>query len=531
MMIKNVFSNISHFLTNVFMLRWKKKKLPEIIVSLTSYPPRINHLRPVLESIFKQTKRPDKIVLWLATSEFSRQEADLPADLVGFAQRNKIHIEWCKDLKPHKKYFYALQKYRDSIVITIDDDLVYARDMIKCLLTSYRKFPRAVSAIRSHVMHPEGEKFADYARFTQKQNEIIGVPSMRLLATNGAGSLFPPRLLDLQYFDENLVTKLSLYTDDLWLKTIEVLSGVPVVQPRHFKGLQYVENSQQIGLCYDNTLQGGNDRNLEKIRKWVDAKFGKDYFRQMIFADSLPDICVNRFKPAHSNTILYFVPHQDDELLTMGIDICSEVIKGNDVHVILCTDGSKSCVKSRLNDWQNCSLHTEHHHYKLSDEEFVRARDAEFIASCRILGVHSANIHILPQRAVDGALQVDFAEKIIKQYVQQYGTKATVAAIYFANGAKQHQDHKNLGLAVYNLWQKGLFRQVKFFREPYCEAKKGVRFTAKSASPMIAARVCYAAYSYGYWNPAVGRYAIGYHSVPQDFAKLRREMITYYCKL
>lgn len=518
-------------MAGIFELWRHKKHTPEIVVSMTSYPPRINCLQPVLKSIFKQNRKPDKIVLWLATSEFPRQEDDLPVYLVNLAKKNKICIEWCQDLKPHKKYFYALQKYRDSIVITIDDDLLYARDMIKCLMASYQKFPHAVSAMRSHIMHPEGEKFAPYAHFTYQQNEIIGVPSMRLLATNGAGSLFPPHLLDLQYFDERLIERLSLYTDDLWLKTVEVLSKVPVVQPRPFKGLKYVKNSQLIGLFYGNTLHGGNDTNLEKIRNWADSKFGRNVFWEKIFTDSLFGNAVIQPKSVAANTILYFVPHQDDELLTMGIDICAEAQKGNDVHVVLCTDGSKSCVRSQLNNRQKCSMHSDHHHYNLSEQDFISARDAEFIASCRILGVMPENIHILPQRAVDGTLNVDFAEKIIMQYLQQYGADATVASIYFANGKNQHQDHKNLGLAVYHLWQMGLIRQVKFFREPYCIAEKNIKFTAKSASPEIALRVCYASYSYGYWNPDANRYAIGYHSVPQDFENLRRKMKTYYHEL
>ena len=33
----------------------------------------------------------------------------------------------------------------------------------------------------------------------------------------------------------------------------------------------------------------------------------------------------------HKKTVLYFVPHQDDELLTMGIDIC----KDDDISVFL----------------------------------------------------------------------------------------------------------------------------------------------------------------------------------------------------
>lgn len=523
--------NIKTLFSKVYHICIREKRKPEVIVSLTSYPPRINCLQPTLETIFRQNRKPDKIVLWLASSEFPNREADLPEYLITLSQQGKIIIEWCENLGPHKKYFYALQKYRDDIVITIDDDLLYPRDMIKCLLASYKKFPRAVSALRCHMMLQEGEKFADYARFTQQQNDIIGIPSMRLLATNGAGSLFPPNLLDWQYFDEKLINELSLYTDDLWLKIIEVLSGVPVVQPRHFSRLHYVENSQNIGLFYDNTLRGGNDRNLENIGHWADAKFGKGFLLKKIFIDELKrdDLCYRQL--SNKKTILYFVPHQDDELLTMGIDICSAATRGHDVHVILCTDGRKSNVRLRLNDKQSCSLHQEPHVYELDEDDFIKARDAEFIDSCLLLGVPQANIHIATDRAVDGKLEITEAENIIKRYMQQYGQDAEVNAIYFANGKNQHKDHKALGRAVYNLWRAGLIRNVKFFREPYCSKSKGLYFVARHALPEVSLRVCYAIYNYKYWAPNIGRYAIGYHSVPYDFEKLMRKMKVYYRKM
>ncbi len=47
-------------------------------------------------------------------------------------------------------------------------------------------------------------------------------------------------------------------------------------------------------------------------------------------------------------TVLYFSPHQDDELLSMGIGICNSVSRGMDVHIILCTDGSKCPVRTKL---------------------------------------------------------------------------------------------------------------------------------------------------------------------------------------
>lgn len=507
---------------------FKTRRQSQVVVSLTSYPARINNLQPTLNSIFKQTRPADKIVLWLATTEFANKEADLPNYLTAMVQSGQIVIEWCKDLKPHKKYFYALQKYRTSIVITIDDDLLFEPDMIECLLASYARFPRAVSAMRTHLMEHDGDKFVPYQQFINQQNLLIGEPSMRLLATNGAGSLFPPNLLKRKYFQEKLVEDMCLYTDDLWLKAMEVLSDVMVVQPRPFNRLQRVENSQNTALWHTNVLQGRNDKDLEKIQKWADGLCGNGYFFNRIFYTNDTGSFYQKF--VGHNTVLYFVPHQDDELLSMGIDICTALAKGKNVQVILCTDGAKSGIRKVLGNKGGCKWHQGKHVYDLSEEAFSKARDAEFTESCRALGVPQENIHFLPVRASDGTLDVGFTEAVIMHYLAYYGAKCTVCAIHFDNGETQHRDHKALGQAVYNLWQRGLIYKVRFFCEPYCQ-NEHIHFIAKSAPQECRPKLAKAIWAYSYWNPAQGRYAVGYHSVAKDFDDFERNMQMYYFKL
>lgn len=50
---------------------------------------------------------------------------------------------------------------------------------------------------------------------------------------------------------------------------------------------------------------------------------------------------------------LFFSPHQDDEILSMGSAIIEHVEK-SDTHVILCTDGSKSVIRKVLDDGVLC---------------------------------------------------------------------------------------------------------------------------------------------------------------------------------
>lgn len=499
-----------------FLIKQKIRN-KKIIVSMTSYPKRIDKIAPAIESVLNQTLKPDKIILWLAKSEFI--DTDLPKYLTDLVKNKKIIIEWNDDLKPHKKYFYAFKKYSDDIIITFDDDLIYENDIIECLIDSYIKYPYAVSAMRTHIMKRNEDKFDEYNNFKREQNKIINKPSMQLLATNGAGTLFPPNILNLDYLDEKLISKLCLLSDDLFLKILQVISDVPVIQPRKFDKLNFIPETQEDSLWKINKLPQGNDKTMENLRKWSDENFYKGFLISKIFAT----------KQKNKKTILYFAPHQDDELLTMGIDICNSIQQGVDVHVILCVNGSKSGVKKVLNNGKTCKFHSGKHEYNLNPYEFVNARDREFIESCANLGVPLANIHLYYKRPCDNELTQKITTEIIKKYLSLYDKKATVCTIWYKNGKSQHKDHKTLGLTVHKLFKKRKLKSVRFFKEPYCQSK--TRFNKFHAANYTETKINRAINSYSKWEPKALRYAIGYHSVKKSFDDFKKEMNVYYFDL
>lgn len=225
-----------------------------------------------------------------------------------------------------------------------------------------------------------------------------------------------------------------------------------------------------------------------------------------------------------SNTIIYFAPHQDDELLSMGVDICNSLKKGKSVHVVLCTDGSGSSVKRKLNDGKSCNKHPGEHIYDLSEQEFIQARDTEFVASCLALGVKRENIHIPESRGKDGSLELSTAQSIVRQYLKEIDKKAMVCTISRNNGAKQHRDHKTLGRAVENLTNWGEIRKRHLFIEPYHyeQVKDNARLIpiepeVLTAVSSVKDKINNAIRAYSYWNPQEKRYAIGYHSVTNEF--------------
>lgn len=54
----------------------------KIIVSLTSYPARISTVHLTIDTLLSQTRKADKIILWLAPEQFPNKEDDLPAQLL-----------------------------------------------------------------------------------------------------------------------------------------------------------------------------------------------------------------------------------------------------------------------------------------------------------------------------------------------------------------------------------------------------------------------------------------------------------------
>ena len=237
----------------------------------------------------------------------------------------------------------------------------------------------------------------------------------------------------------------------------------------------------------------------------------------------------------NKKTMLYFAPHQDDELLSMGIHICASIQNGYDVHVVLCSDGSKSSVRTTLNNGKECKKHTGLHKYALTIEEFIQARDTEFTDSCLALGISADHIHIDKNRGVDGSLAAADVEKLITDYVKKYGSDATVCTLSPNNGTKQHRDHKAVGQAVTNLINKNVVRKALLFIEPYHYADIvenprliPVEATKITATGAISDKIKAAIQGYSYWNPEENRYAVGYHSVTTEFDDFLAKKTCYF---
>ncbi len=260
-----------------------------LIVSLTSFPARIDKVHVALESILAQTLRPDRIILWLARDQFPSLERGLPESLLNLIPQG-VEIGWAdRDLGAHKKYCYVLRENPDAIVITVDDDLVCPNDLVSTLYRSYLRFPKCISALRTHLMtfSPDGQ-LMPYKTWRMTCVDYVNRPNTALFATTGAGVLYPPHVVPPSALDHDVFMKVCPHADDVWMKMITAAAGISVVNPSHRKCvLKVVDGTQENALWESNVMSGGNDRQIANVVEYCDKAFpGTSGVLQKIWHDS-----------------------------------------------------------------------------------------------------------------------------------------------------------------------------------------------------------------------------------------------------
>ena len=119
-----------------------------IIISLTSYPARINTVHTVINSLLNQNMKPYKIILWLAKPQFPNENKDLSQNLLNLIEKGLTIEYYERDIKSYKKLIPTLKKYPNNIIVTADDDIIYDKDWLEKLYKTYLKYPKDIIAHR-----------------------------------------------------------------------------------------------------------------------------------------------------------------------------------------------------------------------------------------------------------------------------------------------------------------------------------------------------------------------------------------------
>ncbi len=271
-----IYRKINYLLRRIYVFAAPKRnalnnthRKTDVIVSLASYPARFRFIHITLKSIMLQSQKPDRIIVWLDDDvEQSRLTPKMRA-----LEKYGIEYRYVKDLKGHKKYFYVMQEFPDSVIITIDDDVIYPNDVIKSLVDTHERYPNAVCARRVHkIMNNADGSIAAYHDWIGEYCEC-DTPSHALIAVGVGGILYPPHCLYEKVFDEELIRKLCFKADDIWLKFMELLNGTCVVwTPCKIPMPELIEKAQETSLNSENVGQNMNDIYFQNVANYFNVR-------------------------------------------------------------------------------------------------------------------------------------------------------------------------------------------------------------------------------------------------------------------
>jgi hypothetical protein len=198
-------------------------KLP-VIVSLTSFPARINHAWIPIETMFQQDHPPSKVVLVLSEEEFPTKA--LPSRILQQRKRG-LEIIWTKhNIRSYKKLLPTRMRYPDANIVTIDDDIFYEPWRLSQLMKAASDRPGAIIGHRGWEIVINNGQLTPYVKWpAAAQTTNTG----RIFLTSGGGTLYPPNplLLDL-LLDIDLAQRLCPTGDDIWFWAVAFKAGIPM---------------------------------------------------------------------------------------------------------------------------------------------------------------------------------------------------------------------------------------------------------------------------------------------------------------
>lgn len=237
------------------------------IVSLTSFPAAIEYAIPAIKSILKGTRQPDKLVLYLTFDQFKK--CGIPEELKEMAKESDIFEirDYPRDIRSYRKLVPALRDFPDDIIVTVDDDVNYDRNMLKDLMKMHERFPESIIANRAKVMDTSKpyRKWKKLRWYDFIKGRIKMDP--HIIQTGVGGVLYPPHVLSAEMINDDLFMNLAPTTDDIWFWAAAVTNGktvIPMPYGRHNKPRE-VGKPRELSLKTVN-FKGGTSRNDDALK-------------------------------------------------------------------------------------------------------------------------------------------------------------------------------------------------------------------------------------------------------------------------
>ncbi|MEB3701820.1 Polysaccharide pyruvyl transferase family protein [Candidatus Bealeia paramacronuclearis] len=283
----------------------------DVVVSMTSHPPRIKTTWLSLLSVLTQNKKANKVILYLAKEDFPDEKIPMSLE---FLKTKGLEVRFSEvNYKVATKILPAIKDFhKTSVIVTGDDDRIYEKHWLGSLLGEHTKHPKdIISPAARHILWNKGNTNGlesqngsyvypypypypySYLPSTDQNSEVVqnslkqdkGMeiptqqevtkkfphidylkslflyedPTLGAIFEGFAGVLYPPNSLHKNVLDYDTFKLLTPVADDVWLQTMAFLQETPVrglPKPLNDALLspKEIEDTQDSGLFHQHLL-------------------------------------------------------------------------------------------------------------------------------------------------------------------------------------------------------------------------------------------------------------------------------------
>ena len=210
------------------------------------------------------------------------------------------------------------------------------------------------------------------------------------------------------------------------------------------------------------------------------------------------------------DTTVFYAPHADDEVLSLGPSILRQLDKGNHVAVVLLSHGEASRSLEKIN-----RRLTEENHAPITVEDFGHSRVREFREAVNEMEINDEDVHVYD--FPDGELKKEDVMKTMLEMEELYSEASHHTLSY----KDPHRDHAVSGLALKQLVEEGTITSALYYL-PIQEFKNIEYDGTYSVPENLTEEYSNSLNAYRIWNPEKGFYSIGYHSVKSYFEQAEK---------
>lgn len=237
----------------------------DVIVSMTSYPARINSIWIVIETLLRQSVVPRKICLWLSLEQFPDRK--LPENLLKLQERG-LEIRFVEgDIRSHKKYYYVFQEYPNDLIMLADDDIIYPSDLIESLLKARKSLKAEKVVAHKYGYRMKWDDDGQLLPYNNWGSYYSAYTGDDLFFGSGGGTLVRPSDFYKDVLNLDLALELCPKADDIWLNAMAKLGGCKYIKVKDGPILS-VQNRNDAPLYKDNLSQNLNDIQIKSVQQY-----------------------------------------------------------------------------------------------------------------------------------------------------------------------------------------------------------------------------------------------------------------------